>query len=63
MKVEILIFICQVMINSVQFSARMNIEMTQNKLFEIFKEHMKKIERAHFGRKMAATMRLDESDT
>ena len=36
MKVEILIFICQVMMNSVQFSARMDIKMTQNKLFEIF---------------------------
>ena len=43
MKVEILILICQVMMNSVQFSARMNIEMTQKKLFEIFKRRVSKL--------------------
>ena len=37
MKVEILILICQVMMNSVQFPAKMNIEMTQKKLFEIWR--------------------------
>ena len=49
--------------DSVQFSVRINIEMTQKKLFEIFKEHMKKIENVHLGQKMASTMRLDESGT
>ena len=47
MKVEILILICQVMMNSVQFQAGMNMEMTQNKLFEIFFWHIKKIEKVH----------------
>ena len=34
-------------INSVQFSAGMNIEMTQNKLFEILKRRVLKIEKVH----------------
>ena len=51
MKVEILIFIRQVMMNSVQFSARMNIEMTQKKLFEIFILYIKRIEKNVFTMK------------
>ena len=47
--------------NSVQFLAEMNIEMTQNKLFEIFKWHIKNIEKLHLRWKMVSTMHLDES--
>ena len=63
MKVEIYILIWQVKRNYVQFSAEINVEMTQKKLFEIFKWHSKKIEKLHLRCEMASAMHLDESGT
>ena len=61
MKVWIYMLVWRVRMNSVQFSAEMHIEMTQNKLFEISKCYIERMEKLHLRWKMASTMHLDES--
>ena len=50
------------MVSSLQFLAKMNIKMTQNKLFETYEWDVKKIKKLQLRRKMASTMHLDEFD-
>ena len=60
-KVEMFILIWFMKLNSVQFSAQLNIDMTQNKLFEILEEQTRKSKKSNLTRKLASTMHLDES--
>ena len=62
-KADMYILIWLMKLNSVQFSARLNIKMTQNKLFEIFEWDTEKNRKPNLSLKMASTTHLDESAT